>query len=239
MRIGAPAYFSPSIAPDEWARLERLQAGSVVVVNPASGPAAGMSAEYGSAVRTVRRRGALVYGYIDLAYGANGNWRVLRAAAAYRRQLGLDGVFLDQAPHDRAGLAPFRRLSWALRGLGLRTAINPGRALDDDAVTRWFDEVVVFEGHWSDYRRLPVDFQSAADARRWHLVYGVREAHTSEAVARAQRHGAGVLYVTDGDMPNPWLRLPAAWTSLIGLAGAPARPALRAVRPASILLSEP
>jgi Spherulation-specific family 4 len=239
MRIGAPAYFSPSIAPDEWARLERLPAGSIAIVNPDSGPAAGMSAEYGSAVRALRRRGALVYGYIDLAYGANGNGRVLRAAAAYRRQLGLDGVFLDQAPHSPSGLAPSRRLSWALRGLGLRTAINPGRALDDHAVARWFDEVVVFEGHWSDYRRLPVDFPSTADGGRWHLVYGVPEAATAEAVARAQRHGAGVLYVTDGDMPNPWLRLPDAWISLIGLAGAPAHPALRAVRPAPILLSEP
>src|SRR2546423_12953307 len=116
MRTGAPAYFRPSTAPDDWARLERLPAGSIAIVNPDSGPAAGMSAEYGAAVRAVRRRGVLVYGYIDLAYGVTANGPVLRAAAAYRRQLGLDGVFLDQAPHSPSGLAPHRRLSWALLG---------------------------------------------------------------------------------------------------------------------------
>ena len=239
MRIGVPSYFSPACSPEDWACLEALPAGSIAIVNPDSGPAPGMSAEYGDAVRAVRRHGVLVYGYIDLAYGASGLASVARAAAAYRRRLGVDGAFLDQAPADAAALAPYHRLGRGLRAMGLRTAINPGRPLVDGRAGGWFDEVVTFEGHWSDYRRLPVRFDATADAGRWHLVYGVPETETFEAVARARRHGAGVAYVTDGHMPNPWLGLPAAWRSLVGLSRAPGRAATVPGWRAPALIGEP
>jgi Spherulation-specific family 4 len=217
IRVGAPAYFSPRYAPDDWTALLGAGDGSLVVVNPASGPAPGMRGDYRQQIREAQRRGVLVYGYVDVTYGRRRRRDVLREIGAYATALGVDGVFLDQVPADGARLRRLARLMRPVRGAGVRVAINPGQPeVAELALTR-FDEVVVFEGDWDAYQR--VDARCAAfesgGARRWHLVYGIPAGRSGEVVARARRLGADLVYATDKVLPNPWDGLPSGWDDMV------------------------
>jgi hypothetical protein len=191
-------------------------------VNPDSGPTGGMGEVYGDAVRRLRRSGVLVYGYVDIGYGATSIRRVVAAVSAYRRRLGLDGAFLDQAPAAGVALGRFARLAAALRATGLRVAINPGQPQFDPAALRRFDEVVAFEGDWRTYRAARRDLAAYPSSTRvWHLVYGTPAAVIPAVVAQARELGAGVIYATELGLPNPWRTLPAGWSTLVGSTSAP------------------
>ena len=87
---------------------------------------------------------------------------------------------------------------------------------------RLADHVVEFEGTRGAY--LAMDAGSGEHggslATSWHLVYDVRtETDMREVVALARDRGAGLLFVTDGVMPNPWDRLPAYWHQQVSLIG--------------------
>jgi hypothetical protein len=42
-------------------------------------------------------------------------------------------------------------------------------------------------------------------------VYGVPEDELASVVVLAHDRGASTVFVTDGDLPNPWDRLPPGW----------------------------
>ncbi|MEW6583031.1 MAG: spherulation-specific family 4 protein [Actinomycetota bacterium] len=215
LALGVPAYFSPVRESGEWTRLAAAPPGTVIIVNPDSGPDPGMRGDYAAAVAASRRRGCLVYGYVDTAYGARDARAVVADAHAYRFDLGVDGVFLDRAGCDREALAGLESVARSVRPWGLRVAVNPGHPQVPAEVLDMFEEVVLFEGPLDMYADLPergdVDTRPRP-GRRWHLVYGVRSASVMAAVLTvASWRGADVVYVTDGHLPNPWEALPDYW----------------------------
>ena len=214
VRLGVPAYVDPTVDPETWDRLGESTPGSVVIVNPDSGPAAKMRRTYHAHVHRLRRRGILVYGYVDGAYGRTPVRTLAHQALAYRRTLRVDGVFLDQAPVDRPGLTRLARVARICRVLGLRTAVNPGRPDVDPAAFEWFDEVVTFEGGWETYAANPPAARRSTRADVWHLVYDVPAGGALPVVAQASARGATVVYATDLGLPNPWRALPSDWAEM-------------------------
>ena len=237
LRIGVPAYFAPDVDADGWRELGLLRSGAVVVVNPDTGPTPGMRGTYRPGVREVRGGGTLVYGYVDTAYGGRSGGAILRDGLAYRLQLGLDGVFLDQASPTRQEVRRLARLARIFRLAGLRVAINPGRADIDPRAFRRFDEVVTFEGPWSAYLHDgdALGEEPAGRARRWHLVYAVPDVNVPTVLAVAHRRRAALVYVTALTMPNPWCALSARFGDIVRTTsdeGAPT--ANHALRPLAI-----
>ena len=56
----------------------------------------------------------------------------------------------------------------------------------------------------------------------WHLVYEVPDfTAMKEMVALARERHAGLVYLTDATMPNPWGRLPVYWDAELALMAAP------------------
>jgi hypothetical protein len=221
MRTGIPAYFDPRWSPADWAALGGLAPDSIVIVNPDSGPAADMADVYGDAVRTLRRSGVMVYGYVDTAYGAVAPDRLSASAGAYRRRLCVDGIFFDQAPPTGAPLDRIALVASGLRAAGVRVAINPGQPQFDRSAFGCFDEVVAFEGDVHAYRAARTALAAAPSTRAWHLVYGAPVAETEAVLAQARDLGAGVVYVTELGLPNPWRAVSACWSTLLAVTGAP------------------
>lgn len=217
IRIGVPAYFSPRYSSDDWTEMPGAGEGTLVVVNPASGPARGMRAEYRRQTRHAQHCGVSVYGYVDVAYGRRSRRDILRDIGAYAVALGVDGVLLDQAPADRDALQRLARLMWPVRTTGLRVAINPGQPQIADVAFTRFDEVVVFEGDWDAYQRADNDCRTPVPggADRWHLVYDVPPERLVDVVKRARGLGAALVYATEKTLPNPWDGLPCGWAAMV------------------------
>ena len=227
LRLGIPAYGYPGET-DLWAELSRAPVGAIVIVDPADGPGTSVDPTYVAAVAGVRAGGALLFGYVDTGYGCRAVAEIVADAVAHRDWYGVTGIFLDQTPGPRHG--GIEDAIAMLRDRGFAVALNPGQPVIDRRWVDLADHVIVFEGRATDYAqlRLPSWARCYPAAKFWHLVYGVDQGSEALAVMRraASLH-AGVVFVTDGTMPNSWRRLPPYWAEeLAALAtrGVPAIP---------------
>ena len=205
--VGVPAYFSPVHDADEWAKLADLPPGSVVVINPDSGPLHGMAGDYGTAVADLQDAGMRVYGYLTLAYGDRDFDVVASDVDMYLAELGVDGVFLDQASSSLRDLGPALLVSSTYRPRGLAVALNPGQPVVPALVFDRFDEVVTFEGVFEDYLAADLPGRPFEIGSEWHLVYGVPSHRASDVVALAESRGAGFVFAAPGHLPHPWGRM--------------------------------
>lgn len=216
MRVGLPAYFYPWPGDADWNRVAALEAGSVVVLDPADGPGRSVDPNYLEVVRRLQDSGAVLLGYVDTAYARRDLDAVLDDARRFREWYGVTGVFLDRvllrlpAHVEACGSVAAR-----LRADGARVALNPGQPDLPPEAFELADHVVVFEGRYDDYlgRSFPPVPPGAAPDAVWHLVHAVATlASMREVVRLAATRGADLLLVTERTMPSPWDGLPAYWS---------------------------
>jgi len=220
-RPGLPAYFYPWPGSAHWRGVAALPPGSVLVLDPADGPGRTVDPRYTEAVeRTRSQTDARVYGYVDTDYGLRPVTEVLDDARLFQQWYGIDGVFLDRVLPMAEQLDYYATVAGALRQAALEVALNPGQPVMESPYLALADHIVVFEGTYDHYLATPFppSPRGEAVATSWHLVYGVAtESAMREVVALARYRGAGLVFVTDGSMPNPWDRLPAYWTQQVDL----------------------
>ena len=212
LRLGLPAYGYPGTG--VWEHLSALQAGALVIMDPADGPGRSIDPRYSAAVSTATRHGLCVLGYVTTDYGRRSAAEMKEEVERYREWYGVSGIFLDQAPASISSSAAIAHAVSHIRASGLTLAINPGQPDIDPHDAAIADHVVNFEGPHSSYRRcrFPDWVRDVASTKFWHLIYEVRDARTMrEVAAMASRAHAGVVYITDATMPNPWERLPEYW----------------------------
>ena len=201
-----PAY----LAAGDLARIaDRPATGRVAVVNPHNGPGEAARRSYRAAVAALQLGGTRVLGYVHTGYGARPAAAVIADATRYRAWYGVDGVFLDETAEDDARLPYYRALAAEARATGLRiVALNPGTV----PARGYFDVgdiVVTFEGPYAAYgaatRATPDWLRDVSPAKVAHLVY---DATPAEAFRAVGEDGAGFLYATSGELPDPWSALP-------------------------------
>jgi hypothetical protein len=215
MVVGLPGYFYPGPA---WSA---VAAGSplvrYVIANPASGPGQARDASYVSVVAASRAAGVVVLGYVSTRWGTRPLGEVLQEIDDYRDWYGISSIFLDEAASAESGLPYYRQLSLAVRRTpGALVALNPG-TVPDERYAALVDLLVVFEGDYSAYRAwTPPHWQDRYPRQRfWHLVYATPPGEAEQALQAAERHSAGVVYVTDAELDNPWDRLPSYWSQAL------------------------
>ena len=211
MVLGSPAYFYPGAT---WAAaIAGAPSLRYLIVNPASGPGGSRDPAYAAAVSASRASGVIVLGYVSTQWGKRPLSQVLRDIAAYRTWYGVSGIFLDEAATATRELPYYRHLAAAVHSrAGGILALNPG-TVPDERYARVADLLVVFEGTYASYRtwRPPAWQQRYPRQRFWHLIYDTRTEEMPQALRTADRRDAGVVYVTDDRMDNPWDRLPTYW----------------------------
>ncbi len=220
-----PAYFYPDL--DEpgsrWSQMcdgQDASQGSVVIFNPANGPGPQFNADYARVLQHCRTSGQRVIGYVHTTYGQRGLNKVKADVDAYyARYADVDGIFIDEMSNDPLTRRYYKNLYAHIKAksTGRRFVVgNPGAA----AATGWqlgtpvADNVVVFEGSLDSYQEWsPPAWTTTADPSRIsHLVHGaVASDGLSSACAAARERNAGLAYVTDDLMPNPWDTLPTYW----------------------------
>ena len=222
-RVGVPSYWYPSSQPDSsWARaLAASPPLDIVVINPDSGPGVAADPNYIAQVARAHAANMTVLGYTHTLYGKRALVEVRAEVDDYFSWFGVDGVFVDEVASDAAGASYYAEVAAYVRGKSARGAaaplvvLNPGTDLDV-SYNASFDIVMSFEDSLEAYRTFePAAWLRAiAPERVWHCIHSAgtptnATAPLAEAVARSKANNAGVVYVTNETMPNPYKSLPS------------------------------
>ncbi len=213
--VAVPAYQYPSKG-SMWSGLTQLDEGSLVVVNPASGPGTSVDPQYEDAIEPLRAKGVRLFGYVDSNYGKHSADHIVAQAREWITLYHPTGIFVDQTSVDAKAVPYITEIANRLHALGLQVTINPGQPEIDHRLLDKVDHIINFEGPLSTYRttKFPDWVHNAPDGLLWHLVYDVEsEADMADVIQRARDDGASAVFVTDGRMPNPWDTLPSYWNA--------------------------
>lgn len=199
--------------------------GSVVVMNPSSGPGPRSNSDYRRVLAYCQNAGQKVIGYVSTRYGGRSE-RLVKADvdAYYKFYPSIDGIFFDEMATDPGSESHYKRLHDHVKTKsGTRfVSANPGTATSESSwQLRTADNVVVFEGYQWQYEawQAPAWTTTTSASRISHLVHASRDtASLNVACTKAQETNAGFVYVTDDGNPddgdsNPWDELPTYWSS--------------------------
>lgn len=211
--FGVPWYVHPAGDPAAWEELRALApALGFVVVNVHDGPGAPDDPYYPPALAALAAlTGVELVGYVDLAYGDRPVRDVLADVGRWMDVAAVQGIMFDQVPSDGRSLVRLAGLADTARRLGARTVMaNPGVVPPPDLL-ELFDVTCVFEGDARAYGAFspPRWLRAVPPSRIWHLVHTCPASDVLPTLRRAGKLGAGLAWVTDGTLPNPWDHVPA------------------------------
>jgi hypothetical protein len=224
--FGGPSYTYPTWFVDGGGVWQDYQEAapymSIVIANPASGPGDTANTDYVAQIRLMRAAGMTVLGYISTAFTANSQSSVEAQIDAwhslYDTELAdgsfvyMDGIFFDECSVEVIHQPYYQALcdytkSKPGRGLVL---INPGTTPDESYMSAC-DILCNFEGDIGQYRGFAstshfIDWLTTYPSSRFlHVVYGcwgTKERDEALRLSREQR--AGLVWITDGTLPNPY-----------------------------------
>lgn len=208
-----PAYFHPAVAPARWRRLlSQAHRIRFVIVNPHNGVGDEVQQRYLTVTGRLHDVGARLVGYIDTAYGERSADDLVAEAVGYQKWYGITGVFLDQCSTTLEMLNVYERYLIALRTAGVRfVVLNPG-AHPHRGYIDLANVTVTFEGTWHEYQSFeaPSWVTERPASRYCHFVYGVPPKVARNPMPVLEGKHVGSVCFTDGDLPNPWDRIPPA-----------------------------
>jgi hypothetical protein len=243
MGLLVPAYQYPTLG-SLWAdcAAAATRAPLIAVLDPASGPGAGVDPTYTAAVGAVRAAGGRVVGYVPTFGAAAPPETVLAQVDRYRAWYALDGIFLDIMANDAdAGhIAYYTMLRDSIRARQPAWLVvgNPGTTTQEGYLDG-ADLLCDFESYGEGYFTFaPESWAHTYPASRFaHLLHSLSTADSMRAaVMRARDLHAGWVYVTHDTMPNPYDQTPAYWSTLVAVvettwvAAVPPSPAPSAAR---------
>lgn len=205
-----PAYVHP-VWIATWDRLlATTRPGSLVTINPASGPGSSADPAYADIVRRARAAGLTLLGYVPTGYGKRSSVRVRADVDRYRRWYGVTGIFFDEAATRTNVLGYYRTLHRRVRSAGGLVVMNHGTP-PARGYMEVSDVAVTFEGSAVDLAAATTPTWAVAypPGRFGHLVYAAAPEQLGGILDTARSRGVGRIFVTDDVLANPWDTLPA------------------------------
>ena len=216
-QVGVVSYFR---TPALWDALIASKP-AVSLINPGSGPGPSPDSLYVTLVPRLKAASIPVYGYVHTKYGTRPIAEVKADIANHKMWYGIDGIFVDTVSTQPQLLPYYRDLCSFLRSLGLKIVLNPGSSGPEE-LAQIADYVVVAENYWRIYQTQPRPaWEAKYPGKLWHMVHECPAAEMAAAVNRMKSNGAGLLYVTDDIMPNPWNTLPPYYAQFVAAVAAP------------------
>jgi hypothetical protein len=215
--IAIPAYFYPGTL---WTTAtSSTPRTSIMIMNPNSGPGTSQDANYVKAVTAAQAAGIKVLGYVSTRYGQRPVQEAVNNIYAYKTWYGVDGIFLDETRADAAGVSYYKALAKYIRGSkGGFVMLNPG-VIPTEEYIRMADTSIVFEDSYTDYLGwAPVSWMYKYPAGKFtHLVYGTTGTQLANALTLSRNRNAGMIYITNDVLNNPWDTLPSYWSAKLSI----------------------
>jgi hypothetical protein len=197
-----PAYFSDDA---NWAKI-KLQAGGITyaVMNPNSGPGTSIDPMWVTRLNTIGLTNPGIVGYVDTSYAARPLLDVQADIGRYMDWYGVKSIFLDQTPWGCSTTSYYEAIAATVHANGGILIMNPG-GLPQTCMIDIGDIIVSFENSLPFYlSSTAVTPTNYAPSKFWHLIYAVPTNRHREIEELARQRGAGLVYVTADDLPNPW-----------------------------------
>ena len=226
LQLLVPAYFYPAgQGLIYWNQLIDA-AGQVpvtAIVNPASGPGTNADPAYRTLIDRARAAGVSVLGYVASGFGVRPQALIEGDLLRYREFYEIDGYFIDEMGSDgsEASLNFYSRIYQAIKAAQplARVIGNPGVSSHQSYLSRpCADALVVFEHNADVYQSHQSERWVSREApeRIGHLIYRVASLRLARKLLDTQvSSSAGLVYLTDDDLDNPWDTLPAWWSGLV------------------------
>jgi hypothetical protein len=222
-KLGIPSYFT---APSLWSQLSQAAPTvGIAIVNPSSGPGFSVDSNLASSVAAARRAGVTVLGFVDTAGGSRSTFTVQGDVDRYFQWYDVNGIFFNNASRDCAREPYHEALFQYVKSASSSAVVvlNPGTTTPECFVAA-ADILVTYNDVFALYDSYqPLGWESAYPSSRfWHLVYATASQDMPAAVDLSKQRGAGWIYVTPDDLPNPWDSLPpdAYWNAELAAAAA-------------------
>jgi serine/threonine protein kinase len=215
-----PAYIYPEGAGlKHWEQLlaAAAKAPVVVIANPASGPGPKADANYAAIISRAKKAGVTVIGYLTTKYTK----RPLAEARAdidkwARFYPDIQGVFLDEQASGADAVDHYVALYQEARKAIPNALVvsNPGTSCAEAYLARPAADVVcIFEDPKGYDNFKPLEWTKRYPPQRFAALVTrtVDAARMERYVGDAPHRRLGYFYVTSGDEPNPWDKLPTYW----------------------------
>jgi hypothetical protein len=215
-----PAYFYPG--GEDMAQWDKLlnapdPAAVVIIVNTASGPGKVADPNYAQVIDRARQKGFTVIGYVSTRYAA----RPLKETKDdidhwLHFYPGIQGIFFDEQASAADRIRYYADLyEYTRKERGLNLVINnPGTTCAEEYVAQPVADVVCLIESTKDLSEFhPPDWMSRYKSSRFAGAFPKIEdpARMKHYVRAMVGKGVGYCYITDGQEPNPWNRLPRYW----------------------------
>lgn len=220
LRLLVPAYFYP--AGEDMAHWDKLlqapdPAAIVIIANTASGPGKVADPNYVRIIGLARQKGFTVIGYVSTRYAA----RPLKETKEdIDRWIlfypGVRGIFFDEQASSPDRIAYYADLyEYARKERGLSLVINnPGTTCAEEYLAQPVADVVCLIESNKDLSEFHAPawmsrYQAARFAGAFPKIDNPEK--MKHYVREMLVKGVGHCYITDGQQPNPWNRLPRYW----------------------------
>lgn len=154
-------------------------------------------------------------GYVWTDYGGEPTSTVEAEVNQWKSFYGVTSIFFDGASVNQGEESYYQTISaYVHETSGSVVELNPG-SVPAQGYMDFGDVIDVFEGSASEYESFTMpSWATAYPASDFaNIVYGVsNESGMATALARAQFLGTGYVYITDGNLPNPYSSLPSYWS---------------------------
>jgi len=190
----------------------------VAVINPDNGPGASQDPNYVSGIQALRTAGVTVLGYVHTSYAARPAAAVIADIDAYKNWYNVSGIFLDEMSNVAGNEGYYSSLNTYIKSLGYTLTVgNPGA----DTIPSYVgtvDVIVIYENQGVPSSSALAGWHASYDRSNFASIsYGV--ASIDEAIIANVSSSAGYIYLTPGNLPNPYDSLPAYFGALVAALG--------------------
>jgi hypothetical protein len=133
----------------------------------------------------------------------------------WKEWYGVDSIFLDEAASVPEEVSTYADYAAQVHDSGGIAVLNPG-IVPDQGYFEFADAIVTFEDPLDAYfsaKEAPEWLRGQTRTEVWHIISGAPEERLDEVLNRARQQGAGRIFVTDDEEPNPYDSLPTYWSA--------------------------
>jgi hypothetical protein len=201
---------------------------SVLTANVDSGPGTTQNSQYVTAIDQAKAAGITVLGYVWTNYGAEPTATVEAEVNTWQSLYGVTSIFFDGAATRASEESYYETISnYVHAASGAIVMLNPG-AVPAEGYMNFADIINIFEDDAASYDSFtpPSWVSDYSPSRFSNIVYGVQgESAMQGVLSRSESLGAGYVYITNGNLPNPYNGLPSYWADETALINQECEPA--------------